>query len=151
MHKGTKCAGLLVALAGLAWVASLQASPPRSANGASAVGLLELAFNQRQVAAAFDRYVGTTYRQHNPTVPDGREAAIEILSAGVAKMDVHYEIKHVIADGDMVAVHSRVTISPEDRGSAVVDLFRFEKGKVVEHWDVVQSVPEHPANSNTMF
>jgi predicted SnoaL-like aldol condensation-catalyzing enzyme len=61
------------------------------------------------------------------------------------------EIKRVIAEGDLVAVHNHVTQNPKDLGRAVVDIFRVQDGKVVEHWDVVQSVPEKAMNSNTMF
>jgi predicted SnoaL-like aldol condensation-catalyzing enzyme len=125
--------------------------PHLRGNARVAADLLDLAFNQRQVAAAFERYVGPTYTQHNPTVPDGKSEAIKTLTDGLKTMKVHYDIKRVIADGDLVAVHSHVTIGADDRGMAVVDIFRFEQGKVVEHWDVVQQVPEHGANDNTMF
>jgi predicted SnoaL-like aldol condensation-catalyzing enzyme len=65
--------------------------------------------------------------------------------------DAYVDIKRVIAEGDMVVTHSHFTLNPEDRGSAVVDIFRIENGKVVEHWDVIQMIPETPLNSNTMF
>jgi predicted SnoaL-like aldol condensation-catalyzing enzyme len=122
-----------------------------ASNAKAAAALLDLAFNQKQVAAAFKKYVGPTYTQHNPTVPDGKEQAVQTLSEGLKTMDVHYDVKRIIADGDLVAVHSHVTLGANDRGMAVVDIFRFENGKVVEHWDVVQQVPEHAANSNGMF
>ena len=127
------------------------AASPLAQNAAAAKGLLDMAFNQKQVAAAFDRYVGATYTQHNPIAPDGRAAAISLLSGFVAKNSIHYDIIRVIAEGNLVAVHSHVTFSADDRGNAVVDIFRFEHGKIVEHWDVVQPVPEKSANSNTMF
>jgi len=57
----------------------------------------------------------------------------------------------VIAEGDLVAIHNNPKQNAKDRGRAVVDIFRLEKGKVVEHWDVVQDVPEKPMNTNTMF
>jgi predicted SnoaL-like aldol condensation-catalyzing enzyme len=60
-----------------------------------------------------------------------------------------------VAQGDLVAVHARVVRNAADResgrGWAVVDIFRLEKGRIVEHWDVVQDVPEKSANDNTMF
>ena len=65
---------------------------------------------------------------------------------------LHVDIKRVIGECDMVVTHSHLTLSPSDRGSAVADIFRLNcQGKVVEHWDVIQAVPETSANDNTMF
>ena len=61
------------------------------------------------------------------------------------------EIKRVIAEGDLVAAHNLVTTSPESRGTAGIDIFRLVDGKIVEHWDARQTVPETAANTNTMF
>ena len=62
-----------------------------------------------------------------------------------------YDIKRMIAEGDLVVVHAQMVPAPGSRGSAVADIFRIEKGKIVEHWDIVQDVPEKAANTNTMF
>ena len=62
-----------------------------------------------------------------------------------------FDIKRAIAEGDLVVTHSLLKTSLEDRGSAVADIFRLEDGKVVEHWDVVQPVPESAANDHPMF
>ncbi len=143
-----------VALGLLAVTAAHAEDPAKvtSANGKAAMGLLDMCFNQHKVAEAFAKYVGPTYKQHNPTVPDGKDAAIKGLSGFVAQMpDMHYDVKRVLVDGDLVAVHSHVALNATDRGSAVVDIFRLEHGKVVEHWDVLQAVPEKPVNDNTMF
>jgi predicted SnoaL-like aldol condensation-catalyzing enzyme len=61
------------------------------------------------------------------------------------------EIKRIIAEGDYVVLHSHLILKPGDRGSAVVEIFRLENGKIVEHWDVAQEVPETSANNNTLF
>jgi len=62
-----------------------------------------------------------------------------------------FDIKRAIAEGALVVTHSLLKTSLEDRGSAVADIFRLEDGKVVEHWDVVQPVPESAANDHPMF
>lgn len=63
----------------------------------------------------------------------------------------HASIKRIIAEGDYVVVHNHTVTGPNDRGNAIVDIFRIEDGKIAEHWDVIQPVPEHSANQNTMF
>ncbi|MFC4507712.1 MULTISPECIES: nuclear transport factor 2 family protein [Streptomyces] len=65
--------------------------------------------------------------------------------------DATYDIKRVISEGDLVLLHSSVVLTPGTRGIAAIDIFRFRGGKIAEHWDVVQDVPETSANDNTMF
>lgn len=106
----------------------------------------------RKDLAAIDTYVGSEYHQHNPNFPGG----VEGVKAGAgAFFDLfpHLSVtpKRVIAEGDLVAVHSHYVPTPGERGMAVVDLFRVRHGKIVEHWDAVQDVPETSANHNTMF
>lgn len=114
--------------------------------------LLDWALNRRDVKGAFEKYLHPNYRQHNPTAPDGRDAAIKGLSAFVAACpELRYDIKQMFQDGDTVAVFAHVTKQRSDRGSAVVDILRFEGDVVVEHWDVIQPVPETAANNNGMF
>jgi predicted SnoaL-like aldol condensation-catalyzing enzyme len=106
----------------------------------------------KQVRTAFETWVDPAYIQHNPMAQTGRQAAIDFLEPFFAQHpDIHYSIKRVMADGNLVAVHSHGSFSAEDRGIAVVDILRVEGCKVVEHWDVVQPVPEKAANSNGMF
>ena len=101
---------------------------------------------------AFETWVDPGYIQHNPMAESGRDAAIGFLEPFLAQHpDANYSIKRIIADGSLVAVHSHGSFAPGDRGIAVVDILRVEGCKVVEHWDVVQSVPEKSANSNGMF
>ena len=65
--------------------------------------------------------------------------------------NAHSEIKRVIAEGDLVVLHVHSVREPGQRGRAVIDIFKVENGKIVEHWDVVQDIPEKPANDNSMF
>ena len=106
----------------------------------------------KKVREAFETWVDPGYVQHNPMAATGRDAAIGFLEPFFAQHpDIHYSIARVIADGNLVAVHSHGKFAADDRGLAVVDILRVEGCKVMEHWDVVQAVPEKSANSNGMF
>jgi predicted SnoaL-like aldol condensation-catalyzing enzyme len=112
----------------------------------------ELAFNQRKPAQAVDKHGGSFYRQHNPGAADGAEAFVEFVTGFTnAYPALQVDFKRFIAEGDLVAVHSQFVREPNDRGLAVMDIFRLEGGKIVQHWDSIQEVPAEAANSNTMF
>jgi predicted SnoaL-like aldol condensation-catalyzing enzyme len=114
--------------------------------------LNELTINQRKPEEAVAKYLGPHYRQHNPGSADGPEPFIAVVKRiAQAYPEFRIESKRIIAEGDYVVLHSHLILKPGDRGSAVVDIFRLENGKIVEHWDVVQEVPETSANKNTMF
>lgn len=109
------------------------------------------ALNQKDFTAA-SKYIGSHYTQHNPNVADG----IEGFKAIVEYIRDHYpnshsEIKRVFADGDYVMLHVHLVSDPGSRGKAIFDLFKLENGKIVEHWDAVQDIPEKSANDNGMF
>ena len=99
-----------------------------------ALAFVDLALNKKQPQKAADLYLRDPYIQHNPQITNGK-----------------VDFKRAIADGDLVMIHSRLTTSATDRGTAVADIVRFRNGKIVEHWDVLQAVPETAANGNTMF
>jgi predicted SnoaL-like aldol condensation-catalyzing enzyme len=110
------------------------------------------AFNDKNPADAVAQYVGSEYIQHNPDTADGAAAFIENIDGLIARSpQLSVEIKRVIAEGDLVVTHDLVKLAPEDRGLAGIDIFRLRDGKIVEHWDVRQPVPERAANDNTMF
>jgi predicted SnoaL-like aldol condensation-catalyzing enzyme len=111
-----------------------------------------LALNEHKPAEAMKKYVGDKYIQHNPNVPNGPEPFINYFE-GYFKQNPHSknEIKKALADGDLVALHVLAKKDDKDPGSAIVDIFRVDKGKIVEHWDVIQPVPAKSANNNTMF
>jgi predicted SnoaL-like aldol condensation-catalyzing enzyme len=112
----------------------------------------ELAFNQKRVDEAVERYIGPTYTQHNPEVADGREGLLAFAKQIAAQFPaLELECKRVIAEGDLVAVHVHGRQRPGDRGIVSMDIFRVENGRLAEHWDVSQEIPEKSANDNGMF
>ncbi len=113
---------------------------------------VDLFYRQKKVRQAFESWVHPDYIQHKTTLPDGREAAINFLEKLLERFPERiFTIHRVIGSGDLVAVHYHSQATPKDLGFAVVDIFRVENCRLVEHWDVVQAVPELSANDNTMF
>jgi predicted SnoaL-like aldol condensation-catalyzing enzyme len=107
---------------------------------------------QKQVRKAFETWVEPGYIQHNPLAATGRDAAIAFLEPFFqGHPEAVYSINRIIADGNLVAVHSHAKFASGDHGLAVVDILRVEHCKIAEHWDVAQAVPEKAANSNGMF
>jgi predicted SnoaL-like aldol condensation-catalyzing enzyme len=102
-------------------------------------------------ADAIDQFIGDTYIQHNPHLPDGKAALRALIQKLPKPIDPVGEIVRVIAEGDLVVLHVNYHTWPGPQGGAVVDIFRVAEGKIVEHWDVVQAVPAQSANDNTMF
>ena len=102
----------------------------------------DLFYRQKKVREAFERWVH----------PDGREAVVEFLENLLERFPARtFTVHRVIASDDLVAVHYHSQATPDDLGFAVVDIFRVEDCRMVEHWDVVQRVPEKSVNDNTMF
>ncbi|MBJ7931872.1 pyruvate kinase [Bacillus toyonensis] len=98
------------------------------------------------------KYVSEDYKQHNPFVADGRKAFMDFFKEDFVKNpNSSAEIKRVVAEGDTVALHVHSRTNSQDKGVAIVDLFRIKDGKIVEHWDVIQEIPSEAANDNTMF
>ena len=117
---------------------------------------VELFHHQDRMRDAFECWVHPDYIQHNPEAPAGRDATLEVLDEIAARNpDMTHDVKRVIHSdcGAYVIVHHNWRPAPGARGSAVVDIMRIADGYVVEHWDVIQPVPD-PAefrNANTMF
>lgn len=121
-------------------------------NKATVTAFYDTAFNQKHPDDAVSRYVGKMYKQHNPNFADGSQAFIDAVKAWTsANPRLRADIKRIIAEGDLVVTHVHIRQDEQDRGIAAMDIFRLEDGKIVEHWDVTQPVPDKSANSNTMF
>ena len=104
------------------------------------------------LGAGIRKFFGPHYIQHNPTAPDGIEGFKAFLGFLREKFpDSRSEIKRALADGDYVILHVHSVREKGARGRAIVDIFRLENGKIVEHWDVAQEIPEKAANTNGMF
>ena len=131
--------------------AALAASAQEEANRAAVLAFYEKGLNQKDADAAL-AYVGNRYVQHNPNASDGPDGFRKFIGFLREKFpNAHSEIKRSFVDGDFVILHVHSVREPGSRGRAIVDIFKLENGKIVEHWDVVQDIPENPANNNTMF
>jgi predicted SnoaL-like aldol condensation-catalyzing enzyme len=153
--KNLLLAALAVAFTPLLLAPLLFSSPAVAAdleaNKKTVVDFYEKGLNQKDFDAA-SKYIGPRYVQHNPTGGDGPQGFKNFVTFLKEKFPAsHSEIKRVIAEGDLVVLHVHSVRSPGERGRAIVDIFKVENGKIVEHWDVIQDVPEKSANDNTMF
>jgi predicted SnoaL-like aldol condensation-catalyzing enzyme len=104
------------------------------------------------VDSAIALYVGDTYIQHTPAAEDGVEGLRNYINLFLKTFPhAKGDIRRVLADGDIVAVHTHWTGLISKNGDIGIDLFRVKDGKLVEHWDVIQAIPDESKNGNTMF
>jgi predicted SnoaL-like aldol condensation-catalyzing enzyme len=117
----------------------------------AAVDFLRLASSGR-VREAYRKYAGPEFRHHNPFFPGDAESLMRGMEEdATTHPDKVLDIQHALQDGDLVVVHSRIRQTPNDRGAAVVHVFRFQKNLIAELWDIGQAVPENSPNEFGMF
>jgi len=116
---------------------------------------IQLFYVEDDPTSAFTCWMHPDYIQHNPNAPTGRDATLAMMQASMQRLpDLAHEVKRVVwGSDDLVAIHFRFQREADTRGYAIVDILRIDKGYIVEHWDVMQEVPD-PAtckNNNGMF
>ena len=124
-------------------------------NKKSVVEFYEKAFNQKDFDAA-KVYFGPQFVGHNPAASGDGTKDSEGFGRFVSFLrskfpQSHFGIQRVIAEGDYVVIHSHGVREPGTPGRAIVDIFRLDRGKIVEHWDVVQDIPENSHNPRAFF
>ena len=120
-------------------------------NKDAAISFLKMA-SRGNVRDAYSKFVGPGFRHHNPYFEGSAETLMAAMEENARENpDKTLDVKRAIAEGDLVAVHSHVRQRPDDRGAAVVHLFRFEEGRIVELWDLGQEVPEESPNQYGIF
>jgi predicted SnoaL-like aldol condensation-catalyzing enzyme len=135
----------------LTFIASSAVAADLEANKKTVLEFYEAGLNQKDFEAAA-KHFGPKYIQHNPGAPDGIEGFKGFLAFLREKFpNSKSEIKRVFAEGDYVILHVHAVREPGTRGRAIVDIFRLDNGKIVEHWDVAQDIPEKMPHNNGMF
>ena len=150
-QQGYICAAVVSLVLGMAGTA-LSETPQEAANKATVIEFYNKELNDKDFDAA-SKFFGPNYINHNPTAADGIDgikAYVESLKRDFPK--ARNQIVRAFADGDFVILHVHAQRTPDVRGKAMVDMFRLDHGKIVEHWAVVGGdLPDKPANNNGAF
>ncbi|MEV4087888.1 ester cyclase [Nonomuraea fuscirosea] len=125
--------------------------PTVASNKQTVLDFYEAAFNEKDFDTVA-KLVGDDYTQHNPQIadgPDGLQARLRHLKETFPALRV--EVRRLLAEDDYVVGHVYAVREPGQRGTAIMDIFRLEDGKLIEHWDVMQEIPAEALNPNGMF
>ncbi len=120
-------------------------------NKQTVMAFYQAALNEKDINKAI-QFIGDRYIQHNPNAADGVQglrAYVQFLREKFP--DSQSNIKRIIAEGDYITLHVHALREKNTRGFAIIDIFKLENNKIVEHWDVIQEIPEKSANDNGMF
>lgn len=143
---------LIMALGILPAASGLAADIPHFDNNKSMVEYFWNEVFNKHNPTVIDAMTSASYTQHSPGFADGQQAFKDGITGFLKEFpDSTAEIKHIGADGDLVFIHNHIKLNATDRGQAAVDIFRVKNGRIVEHWDVIQDIPEKAENTNTMF
>ena len=120
-------------------------------NKDAAVAFLKMA-SGGDVREAYSKFVGLGFKHHNPYFEGSADTLMAAMEENARETPNRtFEVKRAIAEVELVVVHSHVRQTPDDRGAAVVHIFRFEDGRIVELWDLGQPLPENSPNQYGMF
>jgi predicted SnoaL-like aldol condensation-catalyzing enzyme len=150
--------GLLAALA-LTACSAAPATPSQNSsiaeltesNRAIVTAFARQFYEERDVRGAFETYVVPDYIQHNPGIPDGRDAAVAMLEPLFSQPGASFAVKRIMVDGEYAVIHLHGRPDPAIAGVAVADLYRLADGKIVEHWDVIQPIAADTVNPHPYF
>ena len=153
---------VVVLVAAFAAPIGAQAQPPDGETAqTAAVGrdFVHMFFVQHNVTAALNKYAAPDLIQHNPDIENGGDGDLKFFAARRKRDPSHFQpesqwrdsVDHFLVDHDLFAVHHHVYTSATDRGRVFLDLYRVVNGRIVEHWDIIQPVPDASKNSNTMW
>jgi predicted SnoaL-like aldol condensation-catalyzing enzyme len=117
----------------------------------AATGFLQLVVSNK-IKEAYGIFAANNFRHHNPYFRGDKESLMKAMEENaIENPDKILDIRHIVAEDNMVAVHSHIKQTPDDKGMAVVHLFRFQGDRISEFWDIAMQVPEKMINENEMF